>query len=51
MFASVLSQGPDKITELRTTTPLFKAYEEIYNNLEALSPAFHKSEQVKKTNL
>lgn len=47
LSVSVLSLGASEITQLRTTTPLFKAYEEIYNNLEAMNPAFHKSEQVK----
>jgi len=33
------------VVKLRTTTPLFGAYEEIYTNLESMCPAFHKSEQ------
>ena len=40
-----MSNGPESITELRTTTPLFMAYEETYTKLEGLMPEFHRSEQ------
>jgi hypothetical protein len=42
----VLSGPFMNVSQLRTSTPLFKAYEEVYNKLEALCPAFHRSEQV-----
>ena len=44
-FIAVLSGPPTDVIKLRTTTPLFGAYEEIYTNLESMCPAFHKSEQ------
>ena len=44
-FFTVLSGPPTDVVKLRTTTPLFGAYEEIYTNLESMCPAFHKSEQ------
>ena len=43
----VLKKPESNVTELRTTTPLFKAYEEVYSNLEAkMCPLFYKSEEV-----
>jgi len=44
-IASILSGPPTDVVMLRTTEPLFGAYEEIYTNLESMCPAFHKSEQ------
>ncbi len=43
---SVLKAPACNVIQLRTTTPMFKAYEEVYNKLEAMSPSFYKSEQV-----
>ncbi len=45
MFSPVLSGSPRNVEKLRTTTPLFKAYEEIFCNLERMCPPFFKSEQ------
>ena len=43
----VLSGPPANVVQLRTTTPLFRAYEEVYNNLESkMCPSFYKSEEV-----
>ena len=45
LFA-VLCGPASNVSKLRTTTPLFKAFEEIFNSLERFCPAFYKSEQV-----
>merc|ERR1719376_985804 len=43
---TILSGPPTNVVQLRTTTPLFRAYEEVYNNLESkMCPSFHKSEE------
>jgi hypothetical protein len=47
-FYHLVLNGPEtNVTQLRTTTPLFKAYEEVYSNLETkMCPLFYKSEEV-----
>jgi len=45
VFLSVLSEDSTKVIKLRTTPPLFKAYEEVYNALEAACPDFYRSDQ------
>lgn len=44
-FVAVLCGPASNITKLRTTSPLFKAYEETFTTLESICPAFYKSEQ------
>ena len=48
MLLFLVLNGPvSNVTQLRTTTPLFKAYEEVYSNLETkMCPLFYKSEEV-----
>lgn len=46
-FGPLVLRDPDTtVQKLRTTAPLFKAYEEVYSRLEKLCPEFYKSEQV-----
>ena len=48
-FLVVLKGPPCDVVKLRTSTPLFRAYEEVYNNLESkMCPSFHKSKEVRK---
>jgi len=43
---AILNQGHKSIQKLRTTPPLFRAYEQVYNNLEDnFCPAFHTSDE------
>jgi len=43
---AILKQGPKNIQKLRTSPPLFRAYEQVYNNLEDnFCPKFHTSEE------
>jgi len=43
---SIINQGHKNIQKLRTTPPLFRAYEQVYNNLEDnLCPQFHTSDE------
>ena len=44
-ISKILAGSSKDVVQLRTTTPLFRAYEEVYNKLEAVCPAFYKSEQ------
>lgn len=42
----ILNGPASNVIQLRTTTPLFKAYEEVYSNLETkMCPAFYRSEE------
>eukprot|EP00094_Tigriopus_californicus_P000393 TCALIF_00382-PA protein Name:"Similar to Snx14 Sorting nexin-14 (Mus musculus)" AED:0.14 eAED:0.14 QI:227/0.95/0.85/1/0.7/0.66/21/178/1109 len=41
----ILVGNKEDVLKLRTTTPLFQAYEAVYTNLVGLCPAFHKSVQ------
>jgi len=42
----IINQGHKSIQKLRTTPPLFRAYEQVYNNLEDnFCPAFHTSDE------
>jgi len=44
--ANIINQGYKNIQKLRTTPPLFRAYEQVYNNLQDnLCPQFHKSDE------
>merc|ERR1719233_58813 len=44
--ANIINQGHKNIQKLRTTPPLFRAYEQVYNNLQDnLCPQFHKSDE------
>ena len=44
---TIISQGYKEIQKLRTSPPLFRAYEQVYNDLEDnLCPQFHTSEEV-----
>ena len=46
-LSSVLDGPISDVVLLRTTTPLFQAYEEAFGQLESKAcPAFHKSEEV-----
>eukprot|EP00092_Neocalanus_flemingeri_P013482 GFUD01014541.1.p1 GENE.GFUD01014541.1~~GFUD01014541.1.p1 ORF type:complete len:1024 (+),score=205.10 GFUD01014541.1:100-3171(+) len=43
---NIINQGHKSIQKLRTTPPLFRAYEQVYNNLEDnLCPQFHTSDE------
>jgi len=43
---NIINQGHKNIQKLRTTPPLFRAYEQVYNNLEDnLCPQFHTSDE------
>merc|ERR1719317_1312219 len=45
-IANIINQGHKNIQKLRTTPPLFRAYEQVYNNLQDnLCPQFHKSDE------
>ena len=45
---NIISQGYKEIQKLRTSPPLFRAYEQVYNDLEDnLCPQFHTSEEVR----
>ena len=45
-FIIVLNGPETNVTQLRTTTPLFMAYEEVYSNLQTkMCPLFYKSEE------
>ncbi len=46
-FSSVLSGPHRKVEKLRTTTPLFRAYEEVFVRLEKRCQVFFKSEQAR----
>jgi hypothetical protein len=47
LFFLVLNGPMSNVVQLRTTPPLFKAYEEVYSNLESkYCPTFFKSEEV-----
>jgi len=47
IFFSVLQEPVENIVKLRTTPPLFQAYEYAYSLLEkALCPLFHESDDV-----
>jgi hypothetical protein len=46
-FVSVLQEPAENIIKLRTTPPLFQAYEYAYSLLEnSLCPLFHESDDV-----
>jgi hypothetical protein len=46
-FVSVLQEPVESIVKLRTTPPLFQAYEYAYSLLEnSLCPLFHESDDV-----
>jgi sorting nexin-14 len=46
-FVSVLQEPVENIVKLRTTLPLFQAYEYAYSLLEnSLFPLFHESDDV-----
>lgn len=46
-FVSVLQEPAENIVKLRTTPPLFQAYEYAYSLLEnSLCPLFHESDDV-----
>jgi sorting nexin-14 len=46
-FVLVLQEPADNIVKLRTTPPLFQAYEYAYSLLEnSLCPLFHESDDV-----
>ena len=48
-ISNIISQGHKEIQKLRTSPPLFRAYEQVYNNLEDnLCPQFHTSDEVSK---
>lgn len=43
---NIINQGHSHIQKLRTTPPLFRAYEQVYNNLEDnFCPQFHTSDE------
>lgn len=43
---NIVNQGHTNIQKLRTTPPLFRAYEQVYNNLEDnFCPQFHTSDE------
>jgi len=45
-IGNIVNQGHKNIQKLRTTPPLFRAYEQVYNNLQDnLCPQFHKSDE------
>ena len=49
LFLLVLNGPEANVTQLRTTTPLFMAYEEVYSNLQSnMCPLFYKSEEASK---
>ena len=46
-ISSIINQGYKQVHKLRTSPPLFRAYEQVYNNLEDnLCPQFHNSDEV-----
>ena len=46
-ISTILNQGYKEVHKLRTSPPLFRAYEQVYNNLEDnLCPQFHNSDEV-----
>ena len=46
-ISEIISSGSQDIQRLRTSPPLFRAYEQVYNNLEDnLCPKFHSSDEV-----
>jgi len=48
-ISSIINMGYSEIQRIRTTPPLFRAYEQVYNNLEDnLCPQFHTSDEYLK---
>lgn len=50
-YVSVVEGYPDDVIKLRRSTPMFRAYEHVYNLLShTFLPLFHQSEEVSVSN-